>query len=130
MLPDWQILLGELTAVQVVLWLVAAGLLIALVIKLWPFVSNAVAIVNALIALPKLVTDFGTVKTDINDLKLKVEEIHHETHRNDGSSIKDAVGRIEEGVKALYDRTDEMRDVDDELRHALEDTHPPQPKGE
>jgi hypothetical protein len=105
MTPDWQRLFGDTSLVQAVLWVVAAVALIALIIKLWPFIKNAVAIVDALVTLPAVLGRLASVEA-------KVDGIHHETHKNDGSSIKDAVGRVEEGVAGLHGRMD---DVDRQL---------------
>lgn len=65
-------------------------------------------------------------------LEGKVDAIYHETHNNDGSSIKDSVDRIELGVKGLYGRVDTVEQkvvalsaADDELRAELEDTRNP-----
>lgn len=116
-MPDWSALLGDLTAVQFVLWIVAVGVVIALLIKLWPFIRNAVAIVDALVQLPAM--------------KAQIDSIHHETHTNNGSSIKDATSRIEHGVKGLHDRMDAveadvkaLRETDNELRAEIENTQP------
>ncbi|MCC2031839.1 hypothetical protein [Microbacterium allomyrinae] len=104
-MPDWQRLFGDTTVVQALLWIAAAGALIVVVVKLWPFVRNAVAIVDALVLLPALVKQ-------VESMRAQVDGIHHETHKNDGSSIKDAVGRVEEGVAGLHGRMD---DVDRQL---------------
>lgn len=104
-MPDWNTLFGDLRAAQVALWIVAAVLLIGLVVKLWPFVKNAVAIVDALVALPAMTKQ-------ITQMQTQIDGIHHETHKNDGSSIKDAVARVEEGVSGLHGRMD---DVDRQL---------------
>jgi len=65
-------------------------------------------------------------------LEGKVDAIYHETHNNDGSSIKDSVDRIEIGVRGLYGRVDTVEEkvvalsaADDELRAELEDTRNP-----
>lgn len=65
-------------------------------------------------------------------LEGKVDAIYHETHNNDGTSIKDATDRIEIGVKGLYDRVDTVErkiaalsDADDQIRAELEDTRNP-----
>lgn len=123
-MPDWSALLGNLSALQLVAWIVAAGLLITLLVKLWPFVRNAVAIVDALVQLPALSRQVGSMKSQI-------DSIHHETHNNDGSSIKDAVDRIEVGVAGLYERMDtvetgvkELHATDAELRAEIENTNP------
>jgi len=59
-----------------------------------------------------------------------IESIHHETHTNNGSSIKDGVGRLEEGVEGLHGRLDEVeRNVaslakaDVEIRAEMQITH-------
>lgn len=39
-------------------------------------------------------------------LVTKVDEIHHETHHNDGSSIKDAVARLEDAIRGVNARLD------------------------
>lgn len=39
----------------------------------------------------------------------QLTSIYHETHNNDGSSIKDAVDRVEIGVKGLYTQTDTLQ---------------------
>lgn len=65
-------------------------------------------------------------------LEGKVDGIYHETHNNDGSSVKDSVDRIELGVKGLYGRIDTVEnkvvalgEADEELRAELEDTRNP-----
>lgn len=67
-----------------------------------------------------------------NRLEGKVDAIYHETHNNDGTSIKDATDRIELGVKGLYERVDTVErkiaalsDADDQIRAELEDTRNP-----
>lgn len=52
----------------------------------------------------------------------KIAEIHHEVHYNNGSSVKDAVDRVERGVKAVYD---ELTQADAEIRRQIEDTKEP-----
>ena len=65
----------------------------------------------------------------------RIAGIYHETHQNDGSSIKDAgdrtelaVDRLERGMLAIFKRLDAagIRAADDEdgIRQELEDTHP------
>lgn len=65
-------------------------------------------------------------------LEGKVDAIYHETHNNDGSSIKDSVDRIELGVQGLYGRVDTVEqkvvalsDADEQIRAELEDTRNP-----
>lgn len=101
-MPDWGILLGvlgEMPFLQVVLWVAAAGLFIGLAVKLWPFLWNSVQIVNALLKLP-------VIAADLPALAEQVKQIHHETHKNDGSSLKDSVDRIEASLEGLHGRLD------------------------
>lgn len=101
-MPDWVVLLGvlgEMPVLQAVLWLVAVGLFIGLVVKMWPYLWNSVQIVNALLKLP-------AIAAQLPQLAQQVKDIHHETHRNDGSSLKDAVSRIEDSVGGLHGRMD------------------------
>lgn len=74
-------LFGDLTVVQAIVWFTAAAALIALVVKLWPVIKKFVATVDALADLP-------------GKLAL-VDEIHHEVRPNTGSSLNDAVRRVE-----------------------------------
>ena len=70
------------------------------------------------------------------DQNERIVGIYHETHKNDGSSLKDAgdrteraVDRLELGMLAIFKRLDAagIRPTDDEgqIRRDLEDTHPP-----
>lgn len=81
-MPIWlQDFFDGISALDMLLWVGVVSFVIVTLVKVWPFISNAVEIVDALIALP--------------DLTKKVDEIHHEVHYNNGSSVKDAVTRIE-----------------------------------
>lgn len=87
-MPSWaQEWLDTISAADVLIWLTFIGLVITFIIKTWPFLSRFTDIINSLIVLP--------------ELRDKVDAIHHETHNNDGSSIKDSVDRIEKhlGIK-------------------------------
>ena len=104
--PDWlKFLLADTSALQLVFWAVAIVALITALVRLWPFLKNAVQIVDALVQLPALAKRVTAMQGQINS-------IHHETHTNNGTSIKDALGRVEEGVSGLHGRMD---DVDRQL---------------
>lgn len=132
-MPEWlEDLLADTTALQLVFWLVAIGSLIAAVVKLWPALSQFVTIMNAVTGLPDYISraDERTER-----LEAKVDGIYHETHKNDGSSVKDAVDRIEVGVAGLHVKVEELaasdeelRAADEQLREDLEATQPPRPK--
>lgn len=98
-------------------------------------VALARGIINSAetLAAVKDLPDFIT-RTDerFDRMEAKVEGIHHETHNNDGSSIKDAVDRIETSLEGVHGRLDTVEvDVrslhlaDDELRAELENTQNP-----
>lgn len=76
------LLFGDLTVVQLVLWIIAACALALLVWKLWPIVVKFVETVNALGDLP-------------GKLAL-LDEIHHEVRPNTGTSLNDAIRRVEQ----------------------------------
>jgi len=122
-MPEWiSDLLGDLTVVQVVLWMLFFTLIIGLIVKAWPFIKGLVAFVGVvpiLLTLPKF----------MEDVNKKIEEIHHEVHFNDGSSAKDGILRVEVGVKGLYAEIDELKRRDSELQSQIIDKtiHPQQP---
>jgi len=139
MMPDWERLFGDTTLVQAVLWITAFSLLLGVFIKLWPFIKNAVAIVDALVKLPEIAKQLPVLTGQLTAMKAQVDGIHHETHKNDGSSIKDAVGRVEstakrleEGVAGLHGRMDDvdrqlekLAREDESLWEALDNTSDP-----
>ena len=99
-MPAWlEDLLAGVSAWQALLWIAAVVLLVGVVVKLWPFVRNAVQIVDALVKLPSLT---GQVTSLVD----QVSDIHHETHNNQGTSIKDSVDRIEQSLKGVHGRMD------------------------
>lgn len=104
--PEWlEFLLADTSALQLVFWAVAIVALITALVRLWPFLKNAVQIVDALVQLPALAKR-------VTAMQGQIDSIHHETHTNNGSSIKDALGRVEKGVSGLHGRMD---DVDRQL---------------
>lgn len=96
-MPEWlTFLLADTSALQLVFWVVAIVALVAFIVKLWPALSQFVAIMNAVTGLPQFIE-----RTDT-----RIDEIHHEVHYNDGTSAKDAIKRVEEGVAGLYEKVD------------------------
>jgi hypothetical protein len=112
-------------------WVVGALAIMALLAgiygfsrKLWPVLRKFVRTIESLDDLPQFMV---TTAATLHDQDKKIDEIHHEVQFNNGSSVKDAVTRVEEGVKGLYDRLDEV-DIDRrELREDLEQTKPHSP---
>lgn len=105
-MPDWGAILGDMTAAQLVLWVVAILLVGGAIVKGWPLIRDSVKIADALLKLP--------------DLAKRVEDIHHETHKNNGTSIKDAVERVEESLEGIHGRLDQLTTVDKEQRELFD----------
>lgn len=112
---SWSEFWESISVAQAVLWVLGVLAIITFVVKVWPKLRALVKLVDALAILPAFIE-----RTDT-----KLAEIHHETHNNDGSSIKDSVDRIELGVRGLYNRTDALEAADTKLREDLENTRPP-----
>ena len=118
---DWA-WLEAINLFQVATVIVALFVITRLLVRFWPWLKKVIALLDALGQLPEFIT-----RTDA-----AMKDIHHETHRNDGSSLKDAqvrteeaVERIELGVKGLYDRADSADRAAAEIRTELEQTKPP-----
>jgi len=60
----------------------------------WKFISQFVNTINALSDLPEFIER-------TND---RIDDIHHEVHYNNGSSVKDAVARVETKTDELMTR--------------------------
>lgn len=111
MSPDQLALLfGDMTIVQGVLIVLAVVALITLLVKAWPKIRAGVRLIDLLGDLPKRLES-------IDD---KLAEVHHETHRNDGSSLKDAVGRIEVEQQRQADMLIAALTADDQITERLD----------
>lgn len=96
-------LMGDLSAVQLVLWGLAFLALIVFVAKMWPLISRFVTTVDALADLPSKLETVTTIESRLVRIERQVQDIHHETHFNSGTSIKDATVRIEDKVDAMQE---------------------------
>jgi hypothetical protein len=121
---------------------VAVVAIIALFVKIWGMVNIFVGTVKSLNDLPQfMVTTAATLEAQdeqlaanaktldttaatINAQDLQISEIHHEVHYNNGSSVKDAIRRVEDGVAGIYGRLDGADKDRADLRHDLEVTRP------
>lgn len=130
-MPTWFIEWAE----SVNLWgtlLIISGLAslitgaVVFVKKGWPWLKsfakailNTAQIIDSVKELPEFIarTDATLAGQDT-----KIAEIHHEVHYNNGSSVKDAVRRVETGVAGLYDEIAELKEADAALRRDMEDT--------
>lgn len=122
-LPTWLQLV-------LILGAVAAALvgLIALIHKMWTLVTRTVHTLENLELLPKFMEETkATLKAQDEGAIIrdrKIEEIHHEVNYNNGSSVKDAISRVEDGVAGLYRRADTTDQNASDLRDDLENTKP------
>lgn len=93
---DWtwlrEVSLWQLALVIVAVWIILRGL-----VKLWPGLRNTIRLIDAVGELPAFMS--RTERT--------LGEVHHEVHYNNGTSVKDAITRVERGVAGLYQRADE-----------------------
>lgn len=127
---DWTFM-GTVNAWQIIatiaVIIIAIFIIARMAIRFWPWLRKVMALFDALGQLPAFIARTDTA----------IKDIHHETHRNDGSSLKDAqvrteeaVERIELGVKGLYDRADASDRADAALREDLEKTKPHSPQSQ
>ena len=112
-------------------WLVILVIIIAAILgiagfvrKVWPIIARIVHTLDDLDNLPQfMITTAATLAYQDK----QIEEIHHEVKYNNGSSVKDAVRRVETGVAGIYTRLDSADQDRRELREDLEQTKPHQP---
>ena len=92
-------------------WLIDAGVIVSALTAIirfgppaWRTASRFVATINALAELPEALieqADFRLRTTaTLAAQDVKIEEIHHEVNYNNGSSVKDAIERIENIIDA------------------------------
>lgn len=111
-MPEWvKAILGDMTAIQLIFWVVAIFALIGLTVKLWPAIRHTVEVVEAFRKLPEFVETVKTTRDSLDDAKKQISEIHHEVHYNNGTSVKDATRRIEMGVKGLYEKIESTEET-------------------
>jgi uncharacterized coiled-coil protein SlyX len=58
----------------------------------------------------------------LDEQNVKIGEIHHEVQYNNGSSVKDAIARVEEGVAGLYEH---VADIDERTQPGPVTRKPP-----
>lgn len=134
-LPSWLVTwLQGISVWDFALWVVGIVLLIIFIRrKGWRWVKAfakailaTAEVIDSVQGLPDFIARTDATLATQND---RIGEIHHETHTNDGSSIKDAVQRVEMtaerlelGVKGLYDKVGELTDVDVQMRKDFDAT--------
>lgn len=113
------------TVVAIILTIVG----IVILVRVWPFIRNAVRIVDTLVDLPNFAEK---VEEKLGEHGEILERLDKEVHTNGGSSLRDAVGRIEANVgtvskqvsavtKGLADHLDastvKWKDLDEQIAH-------------
>lgn len=131
--PPWLVaFLQSVNLWDAALWTFGA---IAFVAAAWAFARKAWpalrAFARAVLTLAQLIESLRglpafIVRTDatLAAQDARIGEIHHELHPNSGTSMNDALRRVEEGVAGLYTAVDDLAAVDDRLWSELENTHP------
>lgn len=121
-MKPWLEFWDSVSVLQVVGWILALFGLIGFVVKGWPKFRAFVSFIDALLSLPAFIA-----RTDatLHAQDVKIEGIHHETHANSGSSLKDQARRIEKGVAGLYDVVAKVVKDNPELSEELSNTRDP-----
>lgn len=123
------------TIATIAVIIVAFFIIVRLLMRFWPWLRKVMELTAALAQLPAFIT-----RTDqtLREQDEQIAEIHKETNYNGETSMKDAVRRVELGVKGIYDRLDRA-DVSDVAQAAistanrdridrLERARPPRPR--
>ena len=119
---DWTTFWDSISVLQLVGWIVGIIAVLVFAYKAWPVLRAFVRLVENLQSLPTFMNDTtATLKAQ----DAQIGDIHHEVKYNNGSSVKDAIRRVESGVKGIYARLDSADQDREDLRHDLEDTQPP-----
>jgi hypothetical protein len=71
---------------------------VTIFVKTWPFVSSVVKTVEIITELPDR---FHKIDEKLDTLEIRLISVEHEVKTNGGSSIKDAVRRIEERLDTI-----------------------------
>lgn len=95
----WHEFWDTVSVAQAAIWVVGGLAVLTFIVKAWPFIRNTFRILDSLVRLPDVMDKF-------DDMTQQVADIHHEVHYNNGTSVKDAVMRVEVGVKGLHKRVD------------------------
>jgi len=66
---------------------------VGVLVKAWPFITSVVKTVEIITELP---SRFQHIDEKLDTLEIRLMSVEHEVKTNGGSSIKDAVKRIEE----------------------------------
>ena len=113
----------------------AIATVIGFATKAWPLFKKFVDTIAALDDLPQFIKDSEDWRRDTKAALDKTQAtlsaqdrslaaIKHEVEYNNGSSVKDAIARVEKGVAGLYERADASDVTAQHLHDELEQTKP------
>jgi hypothetical protein len=107
MSQDVQDFLGDVTVLQLCLWIaLAVGVLVGLY-KAWPWVKRAVKLVDALTALPAFME---TVEGKVHELSDFMERVRHQVENDHDTNLRDEVTQILELSDATSTQVAELSD--------------------
>ena len=121
---DWTFL-ESISLFQIAVVILAMWVVFKLLLRFWPFLRKVMDFTSTL---SKLAPFMERTDATLAAQDKKIADIHHELSYNNETSVKDALRRVELGVKGLYDRADAADQSDAEIREELERTHPKPPR--
>ena len=110
-MTEWEAFWDSISVLDVVLVIVGASLVVGFVAKGWPKIRAGFRLIDTL----------GSLPDRLDGIDQQLRDIHHETHKNDGSSIKDAVDRIELEQSRQADMLAAALVSDEQAADALDD---------
>ena len=82
-----------------VIWFVFLTVVfLAALVKAWPFITSVVKTVEIITGLPD---QMAYIHEKLDTLEIRLISVEHEVKTNGGSSIKDAVKRIEDHLNSI-----------------------------
>lgn len=90
-MSEWERVLGDASAVQLVLWLAAVVALVVALVKAWPIIRRFVRTIDALSDLPET----------LDRITRQVENSHSTILRDDLTDALEAVKRMEDQIAGL-----------------------------
>lgn len=107
----WEQFWDAVSVLDVVLVIVGVSLVIGFIAKGWPKIHAGIRLIDAL----------GSLPDRLDRIDGRLDDIHHETHKNDGSSIKDAVDRIGKEQSRQADMLASLLVSDDQITVVVDD---------
>lgn len=128
---DWN-LIGTLNGWQSVLTIaviiIAIFIIARFLMRFWPWLRKVISFTDAGTRIVGMADVIDQLPAFIDRTDKAIEEIRHEVAFNNGSSVKDAIARVETGVSGLHKKYDELTAADLKLSKKLEQTQPQGPR--